>query len=324
MDFGCTFLYQSKPPTIDEGANVNQTRDSDKLTPLMLSSSKGNLSIAKMLLRQKGIKLDFQNISGETALHLAVQNSHTQIVKLLLKNGAKVNQRLSNGKVELHLAIEIGSVEIVKLLLKANDIKVDQEDFYKNTPYAIAKSKGHFEIQKALEAKGADTDRRTSAIIGTMKKLGYEVNEGGFCYGIAYTGIQSFLRGEGEKFLRRVERIQNYGYKDSVRRILKKKKENLPLVADSKKMTDEEKEDLDLRAFFDSITMYFNGAQKNIPNYSTTQDWRREFSLFNTTTKYQEGSKYTTASPLWLNDMHIKYGILTPERKRFKNLSHGL
>jgi ankyrin repeat protein len=54
---------------------------------------------------------------GTTALMLASQWGHKEVVKLLLDNGADVNAKADDGWTALMLASEKGNKEIVELLI---------------------------------------------------------------------------------------------------------------------------------------------------------------------------------------------------------------
>lgn len=71
----------------------------------------------------EGLKKDFlfpsiRLESGNTALHLAIQNGDEQIIKLLLDKGANVNAVDNNGRTPLHEAVVQANEPIVQLLLE--------------------------------------------------------------------------------------------------------------------------------------------------------------------------------------------------------------
>lgn len=62
-----------------------------------------------------------------SALMIAAQNGHTEIVKLLIENDAKVNQINRENKTALHLASKNGHKEVVQVLIN-NGAKVNKVD----------------------------------------------------------------------------------------------------------------------------------------------------------------------------------------------------
>jgi ankyrin repeat protein len=75
---------------IQNGANVNIQRDHSggSWTPLLMACHHGNKEIVELLLAN-GAELNIKNAAGKTALDLASQRNHTEIVELLKKHGAK-------------------------------------------------------------------------------------------------------------------------------------------------------------------------------------------------------------------------------------------
>jgi ankyrin repeat protein len=61
------------------------------ITALSWASYKGNKNAVKLLLAQPGIKLDQTNDDGDTALMVAAENGHAEIVEMLLAAGANVS-----------------------------------------------------------------------------------------------------------------------------------------------------------------------------------------------------------------------------------------
>ena len=54
-----------------------------------------------------------------TALHLAAQGGHAEVVQLLLGAGSAVDAQTSAGATVLHIAAQEGYIEVVQLLLDA-------------------------------------------------------------------------------------------------------------------------------------------------------------------------------------------------------------
>ncbi|VDI16368.1 Hypothetical predicted protein [Mytilus galloprovincialis] len=57
---------------------------------------------------------------GRSALHLACQNGHTEVIKLLMDVGMNINDTTNRGSTPLHLACFGGHYETVKFLLDLN------------------------------------------------------------------------------------------------------------------------------------------------------------------------------------------------------------
>ena len=68
-------------------------------------------------LLKRGAKIDQQNSSGDTALHLAAANGHRTVVSLLVGSQSDVDLKNLEGQTALHLAAASGQTDIVELLL---------------------------------------------------------------------------------------------------------------------------------------------------------------------------------------------------------------
>jgi serine/threonine-protein phosphatase 6 regulatory ankyrin repeat subunit B len=68
-------------------------------------------------LLAKGVDVNTKNKYGVTALMLAAESGHTEIVQLLLANGAAVNDKDIHSKTPLMCAEESGNTETVQALL---------------------------------------------------------------------------------------------------------------------------------------------------------------------------------------------------------------
>gem|GEM_PF-854388 len=113
---------------------------------------------------------------SNTALHIASQRGHAEIVKHLLDAGAEVNARGNCDATALINASRNGHTEIVELLLGSGaDVNTEQKNkkndtnYTINTPLISASEKGHTEIVKMLLDAGAKVNIKkfdgTSALI---------------------------------------------------------------------------------------------------------------------------------------------------------------
>jgi len=89
---------------IQAGADVNSPHPDYRHTALFWASFKGYKDSVKLLLAQPGIKLDANNIDGDTALMAAAENGHAEIAEMLLKAGANVNVTDKRGETATSLA----------------------------------------------------------------------------------------------------------------------------------------------------------------------------------------------------------------------------
>jgi uncharacterized protein len=111
---------------ISNGAKVNIAAN-DGMTPFLqatLGVSSGKVPIEMCeLLRKHGANINAelkrQSALKWTALHYAVTNGDTELVKYLIKHGANVNKATGEGSSPLYLAKLGGQNDIVKILKNA-------------------------------------------------------------------------------------------------------------------------------------------------------------------------------------------------------------
>lgn len=68
-------------------------------------------------------------LSGNTALHLASANGHIDIVTFLLDNGSPINSTNESGSTALHYAALTGQLHVVRALLSAGALAVVENNF---------------------------------------------------------------------------------------------------------------------------------------------------------------------------------------------------
>lgn len=99
------------------------------IAPIHTAAMFGRTRTAAWILAHDATACNLANSSGFTALHLAVVNSHPEMVTLLLQNGADINLRTKPSsklpdKTPLQLAADAGKNDIVRVLLKHHQ-KID-------------------------------------------------------------------------------------------------------------------------------------------------------------------------------------------------------
>ncbi|KAK3241032.1 hypothetical protein CYMTET_49169 [Cymbomonas tetramitiformis] len=134
---------------IDQGAHV-----------LTMAAAEGKKAIVQVLLLHRANKF-VQGDYGNTPLHLAAENGHLEVLKILVESaGEEVKERMmlmenEYGNTPLHLAAENGHLEVVKVLVESAGEEVKErmmlmENEDGDTPLVLAGHNLHEEVMVFL------------------------------------------------------------------------------------------------------------------------------------------------------------------------------
>jgi ankyrin repeat protein len=152
---------------LSKGAPLSSRKTALRTDLLIRAAKVGHMEAVKMLLGKPGIRVLLELPLGpdnmmSSALHIAVLNGHSGVVRLLLaKPDTQINRAVADGGyTPLHIASENGHSEVVKILLNAG------ADIEATTPKGptslyIASQQGHAEVVNVLLDAGADKEATT-------------------------------------------------------------------------------------------------------------------------------------------------------------------
>ena len=109
----------------------------------VVAAAQCNLELCKLIIKNLENNSDKnpENADGITPLHLAAENGHFEVFRLILENATTKNPVAFNGLTPLHSAAKGGYTKIIKLLI-ANG--VDKKPlFNERTPLQLAALNGH-------------------------------------------------------------------------------------------------------------------------------------------------------------------------------------
>ncbi|XP_071149224.1 26S proteasome non-ATPase regulatory subunit 10-like [Mytilus edulis] len=116
---------------------------------ILNAASRGDTEEIKRCL-EGGSNFNYQDhLSGDTALHIAVNHGYTEIVKLLIDGGINLNIKKLDGETALHYAVLQRNLEITVLLIDAG-IDLNARNEFDNTALHIAVDHRNTEIVKLL------------------------------------------------------------------------------------------------------------------------------------------------------------------------------
>jgi ankyrin repeat protein len=134
---------------------------------LHIASSNDDIENVKKLI-ENGKDVNSYNINGNTPLHEACINGHTNVIKFLISIGAKINAKNHYSRdTPLHKAVQNNHIDSVKILLEAN-AEVHNLDVCRKSALYTAYYNKRIDIANLLLEKGA---RLSSNEIKFLKSL---------------------------------------------------------------------------------------------------------------------------------------------------------
>ncbi|KAH0490035.1 hypothetical protein TgHK011_001520 [Trichoderma gracile] len=127
--------------------------------PIHEAAQSGFLDMVKLLLERDPTCASIPDDDGETAIWIAADQGHLEVVRLLVKcHDVDINAPATEYmRTPIHQAVDNGHADIVKLLLDVN-AEHDQPDDDNVTPLWIAAAQGDDEIVQILIEKGANLE----------------------------------------------------------------------------------------------------------------------------------------------------------------------
>jgi len=131
--------------------------------PLLAAASRNQLSTVKKLLGRGGSLDVVDETMGHSAIHMAANRGHFEVVRTLLEANMSPNGADNRGYTPLAVACFTGRLEVVRLLLEAKaeaEIRIEDPPHGPYTPLSLACRKQRVEVIKALLEHGAEPDKR--------------------------------------------------------------------------------------------------------------------------------------------------------------------
>ena len=147
-------------PVLQEDENMNFTFE----LALLEAVTAGNNEAVEFLLQLETVNIDHTNEKSRTALMLACERGHEDIVHSLLSAGANVNIQDNKGWTALMRASEHNHISIIHMLLQANANPHLKISFGFNA-VMIASFYGNYEVVELLISKEVDFKYRGNAFM---------------------------------------------------------------------------------------------------------------------------------------------------------------
>jgi len=144
---------------INSGADF-LIRNSVGWTALHSAAAEGHIGCVKLLTEKDPTTINEITNDGDTALYLAAQNGHFEIVIFLIKSEANLFITESYGWTVLHIAAANRHLECAKLLTETDPTTINKITNDGETALYLAAQNGHVEVVDFLIKSGADLSIR--------------------------------------------------------------------------------------------------------------------------------------------------------------------
>ncbi|XP_077435531.1 uncharacterized protein ankrd50l [Vanacampus margaritifer] len=139
---------------IEKGGPPLESRDSESRTALHVASWQGIVDVVDLLLKHRA-NPNAQDAEGRPPLHSVAWTGHTDVGRRLL-SASTINIDLTchQGATALSIAAQQGHADVVAILLQGG-ANPDHVDKYGRTPMKVAGKHGHTKVIRLLESFGA-------------------------------------------------------------------------------------------------------------------------------------------------------------------------
>ncbi|XP_063417381.1 uncharacterized protein LOC134699914 [Mytilus trossulus] len=117
---------------------------------LMWAARRGHLEICRLLIG-RGCKIDITQGDGETALMWAAYRGHLEICRLLIDRGCKIDIIARDGRTALHYAAQFGHLQITRYLVEQGGASPLVTTHKGRTPYDLAAERMKEEVMEYLQ-----------------------------------------------------------------------------------------------------------------------------------------------------------------------------
>lgn len=102
----------------NEATDINYRDNTLGITPILWAARKGKLSLAELLLRAPGVRVDVPDFEGRTPLSWAAGEGFAEIIELLSsRSDVSINTMCNLGRTPLSYAASYGAVGAIRVLL---------------------------------------------------------------------------------------------------------------------------------------------------------------------------------------------------------------
>ncbi|XP_067652079.1 putative ankyrin repeat protein RF_0381 [Haliotis asinina] len=144
---------------VTKGANMSLV-DRFGINILHSACLGGDVEVVKHVLSQNMLDINSREQCGRTAVMLAAENGHKDVVEFLVDKGADLSLVDETADNVLHCACRGGDAGVVKYILSKNRVDINRRGLHELTPIMMARRCKHREVVELLLSTRADGSLR--------------------------------------------------------------------------------------------------------------------------------------------------------------------
>ena len=146
----CVFIFVLSYDSNKGGADAEQARVTDGITPLFMAAQYGHGAAAELLLLAGANVEARAPANGVSPLWIAAVRGQHRIVEMLLAVGADVNASSDAGSTPLFIASSVGYIDVVSVLLRYGADRLRRCGSTYQTALEVAQRRGHAAVAQRL------------------------------------------------------------------------------------------------------------------------------------------------------------------------------
>ena len=129
---------------------------------LHIAAEYGRFSLCRMLISKHKVDVQLPDQCGWTALHYFASNGSYELVKTVADMGIDINLKTIDGKNCLHIAADNGHFHLCRMLISKHNADVQLPDNNGWTALHYFAKKGNYELVKSVADMGTDINLKTN------------------------------------------------------------------------------------------------------------------------------------------------------------------
>ena len=145
---------------INMGIDIN-LKTKHGMNCLHIAADYGHTNLCKTLMKKHNLDLEEPNDNGWTALRYSSKNDSSKLVKFFTDMGIDINLKATDGMNCLHIAADNGHLNLCKMLINEYNVDVELPDNHGWTALHFSAGYGSYELFKYFLNTGIDINLKT-------------------------------------------------------------------------------------------------------------------------------------------------------------------